>query len=89
MRELKNIVKRSVLLTQDAVIPLKLLPREIMLSKETKKDEPFALFNFKNEQELILDALEKTGGNKSKAARLLHIDRKTLYNKLKHYDIKL
>ena len=89
LRELKNIVKRSVLLTQDAVIPLKLLPREIMLSKETKKDEAFTLFNSKNEQELILDALEKTGGNKSKAARLLDIDRKTLYNKLKHYDIKL
>ena len=89
LRELKNIVKRSVLLTQDAIIPLKLLPREIMLSKESIKDEPFALFNSKNEQELILDALEKTGGNKSKAARLLHIDRKTLYNKLKHYNIKL
>ena len=49
----------------------------------------YGLFKNKNEEQLILDALEKAGGNKSKAARLLSIDRKTLYNKLKQYDIKL
>ena len=89
LRELKNIVKRMVLLAPASLIPKELLPREIRMAKVEDKKDDYALFNAKNEQERILDALEKTGGNKSKAARLLDIDRKTLYNKLKQYDIKL
>ncbi len=87
LRELKNMVKRSVLLTQDSIIPLKVLPHEIAAA--TKIDDSYHLFKSKNEESLILDALEKANGNKSKAARYLSIDRKTLYNKLKQYDIKL
>jgi two-component system response regulator HydG len=37
------------------------------------------------EYEMILEALKQTNFNKSKAARFLHIDRKTLYNKMKQY----
>lgn len=87
LRELKNMVKRAVLLTQDPIIPLKVLPHEITVAN--KSDETYSFFKSKNEESLILDALEKASGNKSKAARLLSIDRKTLYNKLKQYDIKL
>ena len=42
-----------------------------------------------DEKEHILEALRQTGNNKSKAAQLLNIDRKTLYNKLKLYNIDL
>ncbi|MDT0646910.1 sigma-54 dependent transcriptional regulator [Zunongwangia sp. F260] len=87
LRELKNMVKRAVLLTQEDLIPLKVLPHEI--STAEKSDDDYSLFRNKNEEQLILDALEKSGGNKSKAARILSIDRKTLYNKLKQYGIKL
>lgn len=87
LRELKNMVKRAVLLTQDSIIPLKVLPHEI--AHTPKNRENYGLFKNKNEETLILDALEKANGNKSKAARLLSIDRKTLYNKLKQYNIKL
>ena len=87
LRELKNMVKRAVLLAQTNIIPLKVLPHEISVAKS--KDESYGLFKNKNEESLILDALEKAQGNKSKAARLLDIDRKTLYNKLKQYNIKL
>lgn len=89
LRELKNVVKRAVLLTQEEFIEIDVLPNEVRTSE--RKEEPessYSLFKNKNEQELILDALEKTHGNKSKAARLLSIDRKTLYNKLKQYGIK-
>ena len=88
LRELKNMVKRAVLLTQAELIPLKVLPHEIATSTRSN-DNDYGLFKNKNEEQLILDALEKTGGNKSKAARMLSIDRKTLYNKLKQYGIKL
>ncbi|MEO2063293.1 MAG: sigma-54 dependent transcriptional regulator [Christiangramia sp.] len=88
LRELKNMVKRAVLLTQDELIPLKVLPHEIATASRTNEND-YGLFKNKNEEQLILDALEKAGGNKSKAARMLSIDRKTLYNKLKQYGIKL
>ncbi len=87
LRELKNMVKRAVLLTQEPIIPLKVLPHEIAYNQRT--EETYGLFRNKNEETLILDALEKANGNKSKAARILSIDRKTLYNKLKQYNIKL
>ncbi len=89
LRELKNMVKRAVLLTQDDMIPLKVLPHEIATASKSNTETEYGLFKNENEEQLILDALEKAGGNKSKAARLLSIDRKTLYNKLKQYDIKL
>ena len=42
----------------------------------------------KDERQELLDALEQAGGNKSKAARLLSIDRSTLYRKMKRLDIQ-
>ncbi|WP_029037328.1 sigma-54-dependent transcriptional regulator [Salinimicrobium xinjiangense] len=90
LRELKNVVKRAVLLSETEYISSTCLPAEVLAAREEQKEEQhFSLFKSKNEQELILDALEKTHGNKSKAARMLSIDRKTLYNKLKQYGIKL
>jgi len=88
LRELKNIVKRSVLLSQNDLITLDVLPNDIAYASHNAK-QTYGLFKNLNEQELILDALEKANGNKAKAARMLEIDRKTLYNKLKQYDISL
>ncbi len=86
LRELKNIVRRSVLLTQSDFVTLEVLPSEI--AHATGNSQNYKLFKNENEKEMILDALEKSNGNKAKAARILGIDRKTLYNKLNHYDIK-
>lgn len=89
LRELQNIVKRTVLLSQESTINIDLLPVEITAFKGEDSKQDYSLFKNANEQELILDALEEANGNKSKAARILNVDRKTLYNKLKQYDIKL
>lgn len=87
LREMKNVVKRATLLTSGKLISLSEIPSE--LYNLQKKDDQFRLFNETNESELILKVLETAGYNKSRAARLLKIDRKTLYNKLKLYQIEI
>ena len=89
LRELKNVVKRAVLLSEGEYISSSCLPSEVLTVRHQPEEQDYSLFKNKNEQEMILDALEKTQGNKSKAAKLLSIDRKTLYNKLKQYGINL
>lgn len=84
LRELQNIIKRATLLSQGDFIEKKALPQEI-LKTERKAANDFSLFE--NERDAILGALEQTNNNKSKAAKLLKINRKTLYNKLKQHDI--
>ncbi|MGA9638451.1 sigma-54-dependent transcriptional regulator [Flavobacterium sp.] len=85
LRELKNCVKRATLLTKGDFIEKNSLPVEFFLEQETA--EPLNLSLSKNEKDTILDALDQTDNNKSEAAKLLQITRKTLYNKLKRYGI--
>ncbi len=95
LRELANVVKRSVLLsTTDQVLP-ESLPNEIItveFAQSTQEEEGEDKGILKTvagsaERQAIIEALEKVSFNKSKAAALLNIDRKTLYNKLKLYNI--
>jgi two-component system, NtrC family, response regulator HydG len=87
LREMKNVIKRSVLLTKKRRISLDLLPPEMEMSLHEK--EEFVAYKKEDEEQAIRQALEKANYNKSKAAKLLDIDRKTLYNKLKLYNINL
>ena len=87
LREMKNIIKRLVLLADGNTITPGLLPRK-MFENAIGVENDGGLYDKDNEKEMILNALERASGNKSKAARLLKIDRKTLYNKLDLYEIK-
>ena len=98
LRELHNVVKRSVLLTQGDLVTLDALPEEIKSPRYFEEpatnapvSEPANLKSVSKiaERDAIINVLEKTGYNKSKAANVLNIDRKTLYNKMKSYDIDL
>lgn len=88
LRQMKNIVKRATLLAQGSFITLLELGSEL-LETPASSTTSMALYNEETEKEHILEALRQTGNNKSKAAQLLNIDRKTLYNKLKLYNIDL
>lgn len=88
LRQMKNIVKRATLLAQGSFITLAELGTELQDTPSSVGNN-MALRNEETEKEHILEALRQTGNNKSKAAQLLNIDRKTLYNKLKLYDIDL
>ena len=82
LRELNNVMRRSTLLAKGKHIGLSDLERSMAPSTPT---EPLALHDELTEQQRIEAALRATGGNKSKAAQLLAVDRKTLYNKMKRY----
>ena len=88
LRQMKNIVKRATLLAQGSFITLAELGTEL-LEAPSFNTTNMALRNEETEKEHILEAVRQTGNNKSKAAQLLDIDRKTLYNKLKLYNIDL
>jgi two-component system, NtrC family, response regulator HydG len=120
LRELKNVVKRSTLLTDGDYIEDRSLPFEIsnfskLNFESSSNDTPVQNFastpqqptiisshptpvsrtvldettlkaaSIDAEYEMIIEALKQANFNKSKAAKLLNIDRKTLYNKMKQY----
>ena len=84
LREMKNLVRRATRLAQDDIIRLADLGPSLQTPAATTG---LQLHNEDSEKQRILQALEATGGNKSKAAQLLGVDRKTLYNKLKLYGL--
>jgi len=102
IRELKNVVRRATLLTEGDEIQVKSLPLEISNFKipvyefnsnpeagEVKENR----HDLKNaaleaEYETILKVLREVNFNKTRAAEILNIDRKTLYNKMKAINLK-
>ncbi len=91
LRELRNVIKRMVLLTPGNIATTDSLPDEmkIAVANEVPLDNPSDLkaINESNEKALITETLAKVKYNKSKAAKLLNIDRKTLYAKMERYGI--
>lgn len=85
LRELQNCVKRATLLSQGDFIESDVLPAEFFQVQKQSNEGVFSLSE--NEKETIIHALSRTQNNKSEAAKLLKITRKTLYNKLKQYNI--
>ena len=84
IRELRNVIERSIILSSDGVLKLKDLPIDIQLSKSSNIDwvELAAV-----EKTHICRMLQYTGGNKTEAARLMKIGLTTLYRKIEEYGI--
>lgn len=117
LREMKNVIRRAVLLTEGFAVEAKSLPFEIsnyarttMAIADEKQETivnpvpepvhvPVIVIDYKEEKpdlksvalgaeyDLIIKVLKEVNYNKSKAAKNLNIDRKTLYNKMKAYNM--
>lgn len=84
LRELNNVVKRAGLLARGKLIT----PAELTMAMPPVQPEPsMALHDEDTERSRIVAALRQTNGNKAAAARLLGIDRKTIYNKIERLGI--
>ena len=99
LREFRNVIRRSVLMNNGGKISTATLPNEItgFINQkstgsviETEVVKPVSLdlkdTASKAEYEAIMKVLKEVNFNKTKAAELLHIDRKTLYNKIKSFE---
>jgi two-component system response regulator HydG len=109
LREMKNVIRRAVLLTEGPIVEAKSLPFEISnftrttmgivddrsegfagsFGDDAKDDKPdLKSAALGAEYDLIIKVLKEVNFNKSKAAKILKIDRKTLYNKMKAYNME-
>lgn len=84
LRELNNVVKRAVLLTRGNKITTAELTQAM---GQIRTDNVLQLHDEGTERQRIITALQQTNGNKAKAARLLGINRKTIYNKIEKLGI--
>lgn len=82
LRELNNVMKRAVLLARGRQITAAELQQAM---GPVRQNAVPTLHNEADERQRIEEALRQTGGNKAKAARLLGIDRKTIYNKMEKW----
>ena len=96
VRELQNAMEYAVVLARQDQITVKELPTEVQLPIPLQKTERAARQSngpvrnlYDMERSAILDALAQCHGNKKKAAELLGIQRPTLYNKMRRYEIQL
>ncbi|HEX2936054.1 MAG TPA: sigma-54 dependent transcriptional regulator [Bacteroidales bacterium] len=100
LREMRNVVRRAVLLTKGDKVGISTLPHEIINPLDSinenadivpEQDGTRSEFDLKDaaskaEYETIMKVLRDVKFNKSKAAKILKVDRKTLYNKIKTFE---
>jgi two-component system NtrC family response regulator len=88
IRELRNVIERGIILCENGLITPKALPHNLSAeSSQSPGDEPPLLLS-QVEKRHILRMLELAGGNRSQAADMLGISRKTIYRKLKEFGLE-
>ena len=87
LREMKNMVKRAVLFTEGETVLAQSVPDVVANGAGTIISQSFSKSDY--EKERILTALKQTNFNKTKAAKLLEMTRKTLYNKINQYELEV
>jgi two-component system response regulator AtoC len=91
VRELENVLERMIVLSEVKVLGPDLLPEEFGETGASKAGDTLKNavggLSAAAEKQMIVDALSKVGNNRTKAAQLLGISRRTLQNKIKKYGI--
>ena len=95
VRELENVIQRALVMAQGSVItkddlPIESFPQKVAVEHRGGSEHrtPLRKLTAGFEKKLILQALSKTGWNRTKAAALLQIHRRLLFSKIKQYKIK-
>lgn len=97
VRELRHVIERACVLCEGPTISVEHFPEEIQnpviipstaeLSVDSSVPSPATLSPYISEEDEIIDILKRARGNKTKAARMLKIDRSTLYRKMQRIGI--
>ena len=88
VRELENVIERAFVLCHQSTITLEHLSDELTSKSRSSISGAFPIQE-DEEVSSILSALDKTAGNKSRAARLLGLSRKTIYRKIEKYNLQV
>ncbi|HLG35632.1 MAG TPA: sigma-54 dependent transcriptional regulator [Bacteroidia bacterium] len=89
VRELKNVIRRAVLMSSSEELDASSFPPEMNTSAGMNTGEvKLKDAAHQAEAEMIKKVLRQVNNNKSKAAEILKIDRKTLYNKLRQFNLE-
>jgi two-component system response regulator HydG len=91
IRELENVIERAVLLCRNEYVSPRDLPPPFQgeqMAEQPIISIPSGMTLEELEKEAILQTLEENGGNRTQAAQILGISRKTLQNKLKEYGLE-
>jgi two-component system response regulator AtoC len=94
VRELENLIERMVILSNDGIIRASMLPKEIVKGAfTTNQNDPFILpengINLEEvEKSLVRQALERSKGNQTHAAKLLGMSRHALIYRMEKYNLK-
>jgi two-component system response regulator AtoC len=89
IRELKNFVERAVIFADGSIINEDAISERYttQMSRENQTAEDFTDY-YKGARTIILEALNRSQGKKTEAAQLLNISRKTLYNRMRKFNIE-
>jgi DNA-binding NtrC family response regulator len=85
LRELKSVINKASIMAESDILVPEDLPSHLAIKTEVQSRWSRTLKDI--EKEHIIDVMEKTGGNQSKASEILGINRKTLYKKIHKYKI--